>query len=180
MAQLRGIKRDSWEGGHRIPFIASWPSVIQPGTTCDQTICLTDFTATSADIIGARTSGDTAEDSVSFLPLLEGQTGKPTREFTVHHSHQGKFAIRKGDWVYLETPTGDENSEPEWFKKERGYKSHNFPAELYNLRDDISERKNLYADYQEIVRELSQILRDIQSEHKPPQSTGDHSNDKYA
>ncbi|MHC4215777.1 MAG: sulfatase family protein [Planctomycetota bacterium] len=62
---FRGKKRDIWDGGHRIPFVAAWPRRIKPDSVSDQTICLTDLTATTADIIGEQLPANTAEDSVS-------------------------------------------------------------------------------------------------------------------
>ena len=94
-ANLRGYKADIWDGGHRIPFIARWPGVTKPGSTCGQTICLTDLMATCAGILGAKLPDDAGEDSVSILPLLQGQD-RPVREAVVHHSINGMFALRQG------------------------------------------------------------------------------------
>ena len=160
MAYLRGAKRDTWEGGHRIPFIARWPGVTPAGVVCDQLITLGDFIATCADMNEVELPAS-VEDSISMLPLLEGDTDAVVRDQMVHHSYSGRFAIRKGDWVFIDAPTGDDNHEPEWFKKERGYVSHNFPGELYNLRADISERVNLYGERPEIVEELHGLLQQI-------------------
>jgi len=96
---LRGMKRDTWDGGHRIPFLARWPGKIEPGTTSDQTTCLTDLFATCGDVIGEPVS---PPDSVSILPALLGaDAGQPLREATVHHSARGEFAIRQGDWKLI-------------------------------------------------------------------------------
>ncbi|MBT3275307.1 MAG: arylsulfatase, partial [Spirochaetales bacterium] len=69
---LRGLKRDIWEGGHRIPFIARWPGQVSAGGVCDQTICLTDFFATVAEIAEASPEPDTGEDSLSLFNALKG------------------------------------------------------------------------------------------------------------
>ena len=63
----------------------------------------------------------------------------------------------------------DENKEPDWFKEKRGYIPHNFPAELYDLKTDIGERKNCYGEQPEIVGELMEILSQIK---KSSHSTG--------
>ena len=97
MCNLRGMKRDVWEGGHRVPFIVRWPKVTPANIVCDQLITLGDFMATCAQIMGAELNINEAEDSVSILPLLQGYTGFPVRDFAVHHSYNGKFAICKGD-----------------------------------------------------------------------------------
>jgi len=158
MAHLRGIKRDTWEGGHRVPFIARWPGVTPPGAICDQLVSLGDLMATSAQLMGVELPKAEGEDSVSMLPLLQGRTDAPVRDFVIHHSCSGRFAIRKGDLVFIDAPSGDDNREPDWFKKERGYTPHDCQGELFNLRDDIVERTNLYAEHPEVVRELSQLL----------------------
>jgi arylsulfatase A len=169
MGDLRGIKRDAWEGGHRVPFIARWPKVTPADTVCDQLITLGDFMATCAEITGTECYDNEAEDSVSTLPLLKGDTDCAVRAFAVHHSCNGKFAVRKGDWVLIDSSSVDENKEPDWFKEKRGYTSHNFPAELYNLKMDISERNNCYGEQPEIVAELMEKLSQIK---KSSHSTG--------
>ncbi len=66
----------------------------------------------------------------------------------MHHSGNGKFAIRQGDWVLIDARTGDDNGErgePDWFKQERGYAPNTAAGELYDLRDDLPQRDNLYA-----------------------------------
>ncbi len=80
------------------------------------------------------------------------------------HGCNGTFAIRQGDWVLIDAPSGDNNGsknhpgEPEWFKQERGYTKNEFPGELYNLRDDLPERRNLYGEKPEVVRRLKALL----------------------
>ncbi len=163
MGNFRGIKRDVWEGGHRVPFIARWPKITPANIVCDQLTTLGDFMATCAQITEVELNGNEAEDSVSILPLLQGNTSSPVRDFAVHHSCNGKFAVRKGDWVLIDDPNGGDNIEPDWFREERGYKPHDFPAELFNLKTDISERKNCYDEQPEIVAELSEILSQVKS-----------------
>jgi arylsulfatase A len=171
MGQLRGCKRDLWEGGHRVPFIARWPGQIPSGTTSDETICHVDFMATVAMILGAKLPDDAAEDSYNILPALRGEKlAEPIRPATVHHAASGKFAIRKADWVLLDSPTGDDNGgpqrrgEPQWFKDQRGYQSHDQPGELYNLAKDIAQRDNLYSQNPDKVRELKELLAKYQRE----------------
>ncbi len=99
MGPLRGTKRDAWEGGHRVPFIARWPGQIKAGTTCAETVCHVDLMATLAAVLNVQLAADAGVDSVSVLPALLGEKrAAPLREATVHHSAQGKFAVRKGDW----------------------------------------------------------------------------------
>jgi arylsulfatase A len=162
MGELRGAKRDIWEGGHRVPFLARWPGRIKAGAVSGETICHVDFLATVAAILGAKLPPSAGEDSVSILPVLLGEKlQSPVREATVHHSGSGRFAIRKGDWVLIDPPSGDDNGargEPPWFKTERNYPKDNQPSQLYNVHDDLAERKNHVAGHPELVNELKQLL----------------------
>lgn len=162
MGPLRGAKRDAWEGGHRVPFLARWPGKIKAGAVSDETMCHVDFMATVAAILGAKLPDNAAEDSVNVLPvLLGGKLSEPAREATVHHSGGGKFAIRKGEWVLIDAPSGDDNGargEPQWLKDERGYTKHDQPGELFNVHDDLAERHNYFAEKPELVRELKTLL----------------------
>lgn len=162
--ELRGAKRDAWEGGHRVPFIARWPGKIQPGAVSDETICHVDFMATVAAILEHEIPENAAEDSVNMLPVFLGEKrAAPIREATIHHSARGKFAIRKGDWVLIDAPSGDDNGvngEPEWLKSERGYTAHDTPGELFQLREDPAQRHNRFADEPAIVQELKSLLED--------------------
>jgi arylsulfatase A-like enzyme len=168
MGALRGAKRDAWEGGHRVPFIARWPGRIKAGAVSDETMCHVDFMATVAAILGEKLPDNAAEDSVNILPVLLGeQRTSPAREATVHHSGNGKFAIRKGDWVFIDAPSGDDNGargEPQWLKDERGYTKHDQPGELFNVHDDLAERHNYFAENPELVSELKTLLEKYKRE----------------
>jgi arylsulfatase A-like enzyme len=163
MGALRGAKRDAWEGGHRVPFIARWPGKIRPGTTCDETTCHVDLMATLAALLGVKLPPDAGVDSVNVLPALLGEKRKrPLREATVHHSGQGKFTIRRGDWVLIFAPTGDDNrkqGEPDWFRKQRGYMAHVGAGELFNLATDPAQKANCYSAEPERVKELTALMR---------------------
>jgi arylsulfatase A len=165
MDGLRGVKRDTWEGGHRVAFLARWPGHIPAGATSAETICHVDLMATSAALVGAKLPSGTAEDSYNILPALLGKkVRRPIREATVLHGCNGSFALRQGDWVLIDAASGDNNGskqhpgEPEWFKQERGYIANELPGELYNLHDDLLERRNLYAEKPEVVRRLKALL----------------------
>lgn len=162
MGPLRGVKRDLWEGGHRVPFIARWPGVIPADSESSQLICHVDLLATLAKILDAKLPEDAAPDSVNILPALtEPKLGKPLREAIVHHSASGRFAIRKGDYVLIVNGTGDDNAkngEPAWLKKDRGYDAPATPGELYNVASDRAEAKNLYSSEPAKVKELTELL----------------------
>ena len=168
MGSLRGAKRDAWEGGHRVPFIARWPGRIPEGSTCDQTICHVDLLATLASLLKVTLPSDAGVDSVDILPALFGENrDRPLREATVLHSGRGKFAIRKKDWVLIFAATGDDNGsqgEPDWFRKDRGYEPHTQPGELFNLSDDPTQKSNRYETEPEKVKELSELMARYVSE----------------
>ena len=159
MDGLRGVKRDAWEGGHRVPFIARWPNHIPAGTVNAETICHVDMMATWAALLGVKLPANAAEDSWDIRPALLGEKlTHPAREATVLHSGGGKFAIRQGEWVFIDSPSGDGNHEPDWFKQERNYQPHPYPGELYNLNDDLPQWENLYAKKPEVVQRLKTLL----------------------
>ncbi len=162
MGPLRGAKRDAWEGGHRVPFLARWPGKVRAGTSCAETVCHVDLMATLAALLDIKLPADAGVDSVNILPALLGEGRKtPLREATVHHSGQGKFAIRRGDWVLILAPTGDDNrdrGEPAWFRKDRGHTAHSDAGELFNLATDPGQKTNRYATEATKVNELAALL----------------------
>ncbi len=162
MDGLRGVKRDIWEGGHRVPFLARWPGRIPSAAISTETVCEVDLLATCANLLGAQLPTDAGEDSYNILPALLGKKLKhPIREATVLHSATGHFAIRQADWVLIDAPTGDgggHDREPDWFKRERGYTTNSFSGELYNLRQDLVERVNQYGKKPEVVARLKALL----------------------
>lgn len=161
MGDLRGIKRDAWEGGHRVPFVARWPGVVEAGSTCDHLTTLGDLLATAAELAGVPVPDGAGPDSVSIVPLLRGDG--PVRACAVHHSMKGKFALRQGDWVFIDAPSGDDNDEPDWFRAQRGYEPHDCPGELYDLRDDLPQRSNRYAQRPDVVTAMKQLLDRVKS-----------------
>ncbi len=101
-AQYRGHKADIFEAGHRVPFIVKWPNKIKAGTVNSQTVCTTDFAATVAAISNYKLSDNEAEDSFDMMPLFtQSFKGDAFREGTIHHSINGSFAIRKGDYKLI-------------------------------------------------------------------------------
>jgi len=168
---FRGHKADIFEGGHRIPFVARWPGRIAPGSVCDQTICLTDLLATVAEIVGERLPDDAGEDSVSILPALLGTATGPLREATVHHSIDGSFSIRQGEWKLELCPGSGGWSYP---RPGSDDESDLPPVQLYNMAQDLGEESNLQADHPEIVARLTalmaQYIADGRSTPGTPQS----------
>ncbi len=153
----RGWKADAYEGGHRVPFIVRWPGNVKAGSSSDQTITLADIMATCADIIAHELAPNTAEDSVSLLPVLQNvQIAEPLHDLVVHHSVSGHFAIRKGPWKLLFCRGSGGWSPP----REAAAAKQNLPdIQLFNLREDPKETTNLQAEHPELVQQLTAALR---------------------
>lgn len=152
-ARFRGFKASIYEGGHRVPFIARWPGKIAPGTTSQETICLTDMLATCAALVGTDLPRDAGEDSYNILPVLLGkQHSGPIREATVHQSAAGQLAIRQGPWKLIVAP------------REKAAKRSGEPAaaELYHLGDDPGETHNLCSEHPDIVARMAALLEKYQ------------------
>jgi arylsulfatase A-like enzyme len=153
--QFRGHKADIFDGGHRVPFLARWSGQIKAGTKSDQIICLTDFLATCAEIVGVKLPDNAGEDSVSILPALLGKADKPLREAVVHHSINGSFSIRQGDWK-LELCSGSGGwSDP---RPNTPAAKALPPVQLYDLSKDVAEAANVQAEHTETVDRLTRLL----------------------
>jgi arylsulfatase A-like enzyme len=152
---FRGAKSDIWEGGHRIPFIAKWTGKIEEGATNDKLICLTNLLATVADITNVDVPENQGVDSYSILPLLKDKNAESTYSSVIHHSIFGKFSISKGKWK-LELCPGSGG----WSGPRDGKARENALPEvqLYDLEKDIQEQHNVYAQYPEVVKELTAEL----------------------
>jgi len=157
-AHLRGSKADIWDGGHRIPFIVKWPGKVEPGSTSDQLICLTDLFATTADILDQEPPEGTCEDSVSFLPALSAKPIVSTREGVIHHSFSGHFAYRSGKWKLLLAKASGGWTSP----KENQVPKGSPKGQLYDMETDVGEKNNLYPSKPELVAELlAKLTKDI-------------------
>lgn len=153
---FRGHKADIYEGGHRIPLLVRWPDGIEAGTVSDETVCLSDLLATMADLLEAPLADDAGEDSVSNLPIWQGSVGdEPVREATVHHSFNGSFSIRQGSWKLELCPGSGGWSSP----KPGTDEVVGLPRmQLYNLDEDIGERRNRFEEEPEIAERLQTLL----------------------
>lgn len=153
-AGFRGYKSDLWEGGHRIPFIASWPGTIAAGSRSPALVLLGDLMATCADVLGENLPENAGVDSISILPALKGSGG--LRNSIVHHSISGRFAIRKKQWKLVLCPgSGGWSPAP---KPAQGKPLP--PVQLYNLESDRGETRNLAEEHPEKVQELRKLLAD--------------------
>ena len=153
--QFFGYKTDIYEGGHRVPFLVRWPGKVTAGTVCDETICMTDMLATVAALSGETLPEDAGEDSYNILPLILGEEiEKPIREATVHHSGQGMFAIRKGEWkLVLGQESGGQTD-----------RTVETEGQLYNMETDKEETTNVYEEHPEVIAELTALLEKYERE----------------
>lgn len=154
-AWFRGYKSDIWDGGHRIPYLVRWPGVVQLGSTCSQTVELTDLMATIADILGVRLPPATGEDSVSLLPLLKG-ADRAVHHENIYHSIDGNFAIQEDKWK-LELCSGSGGWEHP--KNKEANADGLPPVQLYDMQTDIGETTNLEAAHPDIVVRLLKDLK---------------------
>ncbi len=159
-AARRGHKADIFDGGHRIPLIVRWPGRVAAGGRSDSFVCLGDFMATCADLLGKKLPETAAEDRVSFLPSLLGRTGADgvaaSRDTLVSHSINGSFAIRQGQWkLELCADSGG------WsFPRPSKDKIDGLPRfQLFDLARDPAEKTNLVAENPEVVQRLGRLLR---------------------
>ncbi len=148
-APLRGGKGTLYEGGIRVPFLARWPGVIQPGSTSDEPAVHVDLFPTLLDATGASVPPDYPLDGTSLLPLLRCPSASLDRDAIYAHFPGYLQAyipeavwrttpvstIRMGDWKLLE-----------FLEDGR--------LELYNLRDDLGETHNLTAARPDMARQL--------------------------
>ncbi len=170
MGELRGLKRDIWEGGHRVPFIVRWPGVIKPGRVSDALISQVDLMATFASLVEFELPENAAEDSYDMLELWRDNTNmtKP-RHVHIHNTYKNKYAIRKDNWILIDAPSGSSTKMPEWFIEANQYDVDMKDGGLYDLREDVGQRKNRINEYPEKAEELRKLLRDIREKgHSSP------------
>ena len=145
---LRGIKRDLYEGGIRVPAIAWWPGTITPGQVNHHMWAFEDFLPTCTDLAGIDTPAGL--DGISFAPLLAG-TGEAQQKhdslYWEFHERGFRQAVRFGDWKavrYWSREQMEQNAPP--------------PLELYNLAVDIGESNDIAAEHPELVARAEEIL----------------------
>ena len=161
-AHLRGTKADIWEGGYRVPFVVRWPEKTPAGTVSTELIELTDLLVTAAAIVGAELPPGAGPDSRNILPaLLSVKPAQPVRDFAVHHSYRGLFAIRQGPWKLIPARGSGGFTQPHGLDpaKEGGP-----PGQLYHLESDPAETRNVYDEHPDVVRRLSELLEKIQGD----------------
>lgn len=143
---LRGIKRDLYEGGIRVPMIVRWPGKVPPGSASDHVWAHWDFLPTAAELAG--TKAPEGIDGISMVPAL---FGKPARshEFLYWEFHERGFqqAVRWGDWKGVRLGPGR-------------------PLELYDLKTDPGEAQEVAAHHPEVVARLEEYLKTARTENE--------------
>ena len=163
----RGVKRDGWEGGHRVPFIVRWPDRIPQGQVSDQMTSTTDIFSTLASVVGYPLPDDAATDSFDLLPAMLGRQdrAKSIRPHLLTQGARGEFQIRQGKWKYLDHPGSGGND----YKREpmKGYMlpetAPGAPGQLYDLEKDPGETTNLYFTEEARRKELKELLEQLKS-----------------
>ena len=147
-APLRGSKRQTWEGGIRVAFIIRWKGHLAEGKTDARPIIQLDVLPTALAAAGVKPQPQWKLDGVNLLPFLTGKmSGRPHE--ALYWRLGENMAIRKGDWKLVKTSERPlQDVDPAIFNDLSG-------AELYNLADDIGEKKNLAAAHPEKVKELA-------------------------
>ena len=140
--KLRGLKRQCYEGGIRIPFILSWGNVTPKGVENDRQIVFYDIMPTLCDILDVDLEASydpTGTDGISFLPTLKGET-QAERDFLYWEFHEtNQIAVRKGDFKLIVI---------------KGV------PHLYNLKSDIGETTDVAIENPDIVKEMIEIIKE--------------------
>jgi arylsulfatase A-like enzyme len=150
---FRGYKNSAYEGGHRVPFIIRWPAKIKAGECCEIPMSLADMIATFADYLDYPLPGNAAEDSISILPAFLHEDVRLIRRPALiadtggHVSEIGDFSIRQGKWKLIEKNARTSSSQ----------ETVNY--ELYNMKKDPYETKDLADAHLEEVDELTCLLQ---------------------
>ncbi len=156
---LRGTKADIFEGGHRVPLIVHWLERVKPGIVSPAAVELTDLFATIAEAAGVALPPGAAPDSFSFFGALMGTSVPTTRPFLVHHSLHGVFALREGNWKYVEARGSGGFSSPKFVKPGAGESA----GQLYNMERDWQETKNVATLEPDRVAHFETLLQRIKS-----------------
>lgn len=175
---LLGHKFGAWEGGHRVPFIVRWPGKVPAGTQSDALISQIDLLPTFAAIAGSDVPKDAVMDGVDQVAEFKGTATKPARDMLVISPNSPQhLTIRKDNWVYI--PARDEGG----FQGKNvgdhllggaaaqqltglinsdvidGKVREDAPSgQLYDLKKDPQQTRNVHADHPNVVAELATEL----------------------
>ncbi|MCA9035791.1 MAG: arylsulfatase [Planctomycetaceae bacterium] len=158
---FRGMKRDGWEGGHRVPLIVRWPGRIPANRVSQQLINTTDIFATLASVVDFALPDEVAVDSFDMLPVLLGIHSEEVsiRSHMLTQSFRGEFQLRQGAWKYLDHKGSGGNDYSQGLLKEFALVESEPDADgqLYNLSHDAGETTNLYFK-ESVQRQQMQLL----------------------
>ncbi len=157
---LRGGKYSAFDAGTRVPLIIRWPGKIKPGTVSDALTSQLDFYASFASLTGQKIMGNDAPDSYNALDVLLGKS-KTNRTNLVEHALNGTLSLIKGDWKYIEPSKG-----PKIMKETNIESGYDPQPQLYDLKTDIGERKNIAAENTKQVTEMAELLKSIRDNGK--------------
>jgi len=161
-APFRGLKRDIYEGGHHVPFVVRWPDKIEAGSISYEVISQVDILKTISQLIGADLPKGLAHDSHDFSDVWLGKdVASNIREATVQNTFKDRYAIRVGDWLYINHKSGYHSKPPDWEADYFGYPTLSDSVQLYNLKEDISQKNNLAIEMSERVNQMQTRLEDI-------------------
>ncbi len=149
---LRGHKRDLYEGGIRVPFLARWPGKIKPGTVCNIPVAMWDVMPTCMEIAGV--GAPKGIDGISYLPAMLGNEAQQPRHdylYWAFYERGGKQAVRWGQWKGVRNNVG---------------KAPDSTLELYNLTSDLGEVDNVASKHPEIVNRIDGYMRDAYTPSK--------------
>ena len=139
---LSGYKRSMTDGGIRVPMIARWPGMIEPGRTSDHVGYFGDMMATCAELAGAQTPDGC--DSISFVPTLQGSEAR--RKQAVH------------PFLYWEFHEGAATQQAVRFQNWKGIRSYGGKLAVYDLEHDLGETKDVAAEHPDVVYRIQEIL----------------------
>jgi arylsulfatase A len=162
MGPLRGLKRDLWEGGHRVPLIVSWPGKIPAGRVEEGLISQIDLYATIASWVGTSITAGNAIDSFDQRELMSG-TGPSQRRELVHNTNPNGYALRQDDWVLIAAKSGGISAVPEWLARQEHYEASDSAFELYQLSVDLGQRQNVASQYPQRVEAMTTRLAELKS-----------------
>ena len=161
---LRGLKRDIYEGGHRVPFLIKWPGVTKAGSVSEALVSQIDLFATLAAMLEFELPDDAAEDSFNLLPLLRGEE-EVVRRSLVHNTRAKQYAIRQGNWLLINHKNGYVSKRNSDWETKHGYSADDQQSvELYDLQSDLGQRTNRANEYPEKVNQLATTLKLIREQ----------------
>lgn len=158
---FRGVKGDLWEGGHRVPLIVSWPDRIAQNRVSSGLVSQIDLTATLAKLLNITLPDRAARDSIDVSALLFDEPPRSPREKLVYNTLPGRYALRQGDWVYVDGSTGSARPAPDWYDKLSGFPPTQARAILNHLESDVGQRVNLIDTDRKLADQMREQLHQL-------------------